>query len=147
MSLQLFHPATVHFPIALLLASTLFTLLYVRGRQRAFASSAYHCLVAGWLGGVVTTLAGLIAAVPQVVGPDAPHADKVGWVNAHAGLGIAALLVFGQALLRYRRDPALLDDPQRRRGYLALLLGGSALLVAGGWLGGHLVYSLGLGLQ
>lgn len=147
MLLQLFHPATVHFPLALLLAGTLFTLLYVQGRGRAFATSAYHCLVAGWLGGVVTTVAGVVAAVPQVVGPDAPHADKLNWVNAHAAVSIAALLVFGQALLRYRRDPGLLDDAGRRRGYLALLLGGSALLVAGGWLGGHLVYSLGLGTQ
>lgn len=145
--LLLLHPATVHFPIALLLASTLFTLLYTRGYGRAFATSAYHCLAAGWLGAVVTTVAGVIAAVPQVVGPDAPHAAALGWVNAHAALGIAAVLVFGQALLRYRRNPGLLDDARLRRGYLALLLGGSALLVAGGWLGGHLVYSLGLGIQ
>lgn len=145
--LQLLHPATVHFPIALLLAGTLFTLLYTRGHGRAFATSAYHCLVAGWLGAAITTIAGVLAAVPQVVGPDAPHADKIGWVNAHAALGIATVLVFGQALLRYRRSPALLDDAQQRRGYLALLAAGSALLVAGGWLGGHLVYSLGLGTQ
>ena len=147
MPFELLHPATVHFPLALLLAGTLFTLLYVQGRGQAFATSAYHCLVAGWLGAVVTTIAGVIAAVPQIFGPDALHADKVGWVNAHAILGIAAVVVFGQALLRIRRNRALLDDAVKRRSYIALLLGGSALLVAGGLLGGHLVYSLGLGTQ
>ena len=52
------HPFTVHFPIALLLASTLFTLIALR-RAGGWEQSGYHCLIVGWLAGVVALLTGL----------------------------------------------------------------------------------------
>lgn len=141
------HPLTVHFPVALLLTSSLFTLLYLRGRQQSFEISGYYCLVVGWLASLLSLLTGTIDAVRQVVGSDAPHRDAIQWVNAHAGISMLIVVVFGQALLRRRRDPALLDDPVGRVAYLRLLALGSVLIVIGGWLGGYLVYTLGLGVQ
>ncbi len=141
-----FHPFTVHFPIALLLAHGLLTLVYLRRKERALETSAYHCLILGWFGALVATLTGLLDAARQLTGPDALRADGIiGWVNAHAAVGIALVLVYGQILLRRRRHPLILEDDHTRGGYLRLTLIGVILVVINGWLGGYLVYWLGLG--
>jgi uncharacterized membrane protein len=141
------HPITVHFPIALLLASTLFTLIALRRAGGGWEQSAYHCLIFGWFGGVVALLTGLPDALGQLTGPDAPRSNElVGWVNAHAFSNLGAVGVYGQALLRRRRRPGILADAEARRGYLGLHAAGAALLLVGAWLGGHLVYVLKLGV-
>ncbi|HMQ34916.1 MAG TPA: DUF2231 domain-containing protein [Chloroflexaceae bacterium] len=141
------HPFTVHFPLALLLVSGAFTVLALR-RGGGWETSAYHCLLVGWLAGVVALLTGTLDAVRQLAGPDAPRDNAtIGWVNAHAIANLAALAVYGQALLRRRRNAGILADPESRRGYLRLHALGAALLLVGGWLGGYLVYALGLGVQ
>lgn len=140
------HPATVHFPIALLLANGLLTLLYLRGKGQAFEISAYHCLVLGWLGSVLATLSGAWDAWRQVYGPQTPADPGVlNWVNAHALVGLALVIIYGQALLLRRRYPNVLADTQRRRGYLWRLGVGTLLVLLNGWIGGYLVYNLGLG--
>lgn len=142
------HPFTVHFPLALLLASGLFTLVAIRRGEGAWATSAYHCLLVGWIGGVVALVTGTLDAARQLVGPEAPRDNAlIGWVNAHAFTNLGAVLVYGQALLRRRRHPELLADPAARPGYLRLHALGAGLLLIGGWLGGHLVYVLRLGVQ
>jgi uncharacterized membrane protein len=141
------HPVTVHFPLALLLVSGLFTLLALR-RGGAWGTSAYHCLLIGWFAAVVALLTGTFEALRQLIGPDAPRDNAlIGWVNAHAITNLAATVIYGQALLRHRRRPTILDDPAARRGYLRLHVAGATLLLLGGWLGGQLVYTLGLGVQ
>ncbi|NNJ11306.1 DUF2231 domain-containing protein [Chloroflexales bacterium ZM16-3] len=140
------HPSTVHFPLALLLVSGLFTLIYLRRGERAWETSAYHCLIIGWLAGVVALASGTIDALRQLVGPDVPRDNAlIGWVNAHAFLNVAVVVIYGQALLLRRRRPGILDDAEARRGYLQRHALGALLLVVGGWIGGHLVYTLGLG--
>ncbi|MGB9634688.1 MAG: DUF2231 domain-containing protein [Chloroflexaceae bacterium] len=139
------HPFTVHFPIALLLVSGLFTLIALRRGESAWETSAYHCLLVGWVAGVVAALSGVFDAARQLIGPEAPRA-LAGWVNAHAFVNLAALIVYGQALLRRRRAD-LLADATARRGYLRLHAIGALLLVVGGWLGGQLVYRFGLGVN
>jgi uncharacterized membrane protein len=59
-------------------------------------------------------------------------------------LGFALLFAYGRALLWRRRDPRVLDGPDRRR-YLALLIVGAVLVAIDGWVGGHMVYRLGFG--
>lgn len=141
------HPATVHIPIGLLLASSLFTLIAVRSGGAAWATSAYHCLLVGWICGVLALLTGTFDAVRQLTDPALPRDNTlIGWVNAHAASNLAAIASYGQALLRRRRDPAILDRPETRRPYLRLHLIGTLALLIGGWLGGHLVYSLGMGV-
>lgn len=140
------HPLSVHFPLALLLVSGLFSLLYLRRGERAWETSAYHCLLVGWLAGVVALATGTVDALRQLVGPDVPRDNGlIGWVNAHAFINVAVVVVYGQALLLRRRHPDILDAAEARRGYLARHLIGALLLIGGGWLGGHLVYGLGLG--
>jgi uncharacterized membrane protein len=141
------HPFTVHFPIALLLVSGLFTLLAVRRGEGSWDSSAYHCLLVGWLAAVVATLTGLVDIARHLAGADGARVGGlIGWVNAHAFVNLAAVVVYGQALLQRRRRPAILADAAARAGYLRLHVLGALLLIAGGWLGGHLVYGLRIGL-
>ena len=61
--------------------------------------------------------------------------------------GFAILVIYWQAWQIRRRNPGVLASTTARRGYLARLAIGVALLVLDGWLGGHLVYSLRLGVN
>jgi len=141
-----FHPLTVHLPIGLLLGNALLTLLYLRGGGPAFESSAFHCLGLGWLGALLAIAAGTFDAARQLLSATNPRGDALNWINTHALAGLAILVVYWQAWQIRRRNPHVLTDPSARRGYLARLAIGVALLVLDGWLGGHLVYSLRLGV-
>ena len=57
------------------------------------------------------------------------------------------MAVYWQAWQIRRRNPGVLADPAMRRGYLTRLILGIALVVLDGWLGGHMVYSLRLGVN
>ena len=142
-----FHPLTVHLPIGLLLGNALLTLLYLRRGDPAFELSAFHCLWLGWLTTLLAITAGTFDAARQLLSAANPRADALTWINAHALAGFAILVVYWQAWQIRRRDPAVLENSTTRRGYLARLAIGVALLVLDGWLGGHLVYSLRLGVS
>ena len=136
------HPFATHFPIALLLLNLALTLLYVRRADPFLERSAYGALVIGWWGLFAATLTGTLDVALHWPLRD----DVVVWINAHAGLGLALLLVYGQAVLRRRRDPHILAGAQRQN-YLRLLVIGALLLLLSGWVGGHLVYGLGFGVR
>ncbi len=136
------HPFATHFPIALLLLNLALTLLYVRRADPFLERSAYSALVIGWWGLFAATLTGTLEVALHWPLRD----DTVVWINVHAALGLALLLVYGQALLRRRRDPRILVGSQRQ-SYLGLLVIGTLLLLVSGWVGGHLVYGLGFGVR
>lgn len=141
-----FHPLTVHLPIGLLLGNALLTLLYLRRGDAALEISAYHCLWLGWLGALLAVASGTLDAARQLVGTPAPRSDALGWINAHALVGLAIVVVYWQAWQARRRRPDILQDARARRGYLARLGLGVALIALDGWLGGHLVYALRVGV-
>jgi uncharacterized membrane protein len=141
-----FHPLTVHLPIGLLVGNALLTALYLRRGDKTLESSAFHCLWLGWAGTLLAIATGTVDAACQLLRADSPRDDALAWINAHAIVGLAILVVYWQAWQVRRRNPQVLDDPQARRGYLARLGLGIGLVVLDGWLGGHLVYSLRLGV-
>ena len=140
-----FHPLTVHLPIGLLLGNALLIALYLWRGDRALETSAFHCLWLGWLGTLLAIASGTFDAVRQLFDSAHPRGDALNWINAHALVGAAILVVYWQLWQTRRRDPAVLDGPSRR-GYLARVGLGVALVILDGWLGGHLVYSLRLGI-
>lgn len=140
-----FHPLTVHLPIGLLIGNALLTGLYLRRGDRTLEAAAYHCLWLGLLLVLPAVLTGAFSAAQVLVGAH-PRNDALGWINAHALAGLLLALVYWQAWQARRRNPAILDDPHARRAYLARLALGVLLLVASGWMGGHLVYGLGVGV-
>ena len=139
------HPFTVHVPIGLLIGNALLTLLYLRRGDRALETSAYHCLWLGWLCTLPIALTGTIDAVRHLYGA-APRNDALGWINAHAFAALGLIVVYWQAMQLRRRNPQILDDQNKRTGYLIRIGLGVALLVLTGWIGGHMVYSLRLGV-
>jgi uncharacterized membrane protein len=141
------HALTVHLPIGLLLGNALLTALYLRRGDPTLETSAYHCLWLGWLGAMLAVAAGIFDAARQLFDPLNPRGDALGWINAHAIVGIAILLIYWQAWQQRRRRPSILAEREARRGYLARLALGLALVVVDGWLGGHLVYVLRLGVS
>ncbi len=134
----LLHPAVVHFPVAFLVLNFALTLAYLRYADLFLERAAYGSLVIGWWGSFVAVLTGTL-----LLAYSWPFQDNVVlWLNLHAVLGIALLLIYGQALLRRRRAPQLLDGTDRN-AYLRLLVLGLVTLLVDGWIGGHLVYGLG----
>jgi uncharacterized membrane protein len=142
-----FHALTVHLPIGLLLGNVVLTALYLRRGDPTLETSAYHCLWLGWLGAALAVVVGIFDAVSRLFDPANPRTDALGWINAHAAVGLAVLVVYWQAWQIRRRRPNILADAERRGGYLTRLGLGLVLLVINGWLGGHLVYVLRLGVS
>jgi uncharacterized membrane protein len=148
------HPATVHFPIALLLVGSAAGLLYLCGwQQPVLRTLTWWPLRLGWISGGVAVLTGLLdqSGLP----PDVPYRGILNW---HVTTGLALLVVYGWLLYQQwlfaarqarRSHPAtvaadLLDDPQARFGSILLLVGGALLVIASGWNGGRLVYEWGV---
>jgi uncharacterized membrane protein len=141
-----FHALTTHLPIGLLLGNALLTALYLRRGDTTLETGAYHCLWLGWFGAALAVASGIFDAARQLLDSAKPRTDALTWINAHALVGIMILVVYWQAWQMRRRRPDILADPVARRGYLARLALGVTLIVVDGWLGGHLVYSLRLGI-
>lgn len=153
------HPATVHFPIALLLLGSLLTCVHLLRRPLFDLKPTIWLLIAlGWVSGAVAVLTGLLAQAN--LPPNAPYRAVL---NFHIGAGLAVLLVYGFLLYRgwlYRSARAqkarrargvvttdLLDDPAARIWIAGVVLFGALLLVATGWYGGQLVYVFGVNVQ
>ena len=150
------HPATVHFPIALLLAASAAGLLYIFWRPRVdLRIVTWWGLIAGWLAAVVAVFSGVLAQ--RNLPPDAPYRSVLNW---HISAGVATLILYGAVLYlhwlyqsaRARRQREkngrnfadILDDPQRRSVIAVLLIAGAVCVFLSGWNGGQLVYQWGV---
>lgn len=129
------HPMLVHFPIACwslaVVADMAALLLGVPAGQWAPGLLAVGCATA-----VLAMLAGMLE-VGRV-----PEGAALRTLYAHMALMLLALCVFA-ARLFWGRQQGLVGMPDA----IALLLDGAgfALLAVGGWYGGKLVYSHGVG--
>ena len=143
-SLFPFHPRFVHFPIALSLVGVAFVVVsFVRGEvgERWFWAGRLLVFL-GWIGALV---AGVTGVIDQSRAPDLPVVRDT--INSHVTVGIALIIVFGLALYWPLKDKKLRSERSHRWGYLALLLFGVGLILLESWLGGQLVYKLGVGVQ
>jgi len=140
------HPPLVHLPIGLLVGNAILTGLYLRRGDRSVEVAAYHCLWLGWLLLWPAVISGTYEALRELAATSPARTDALGWINAHALAGCLLLVVYWQAWQQRRRQPDVLDDRRARRSYLARLALGLLLLVVDGWLGGQLVYGLGIGI-
>ncbi len=154
--LQHLHPATIHFPIALLLLGSALALYCIwRPGIGQMRWTAWLLLTLGWIGGVAAVLTGLFAQ--SNLPPDAPYRDVLNW---HIGVGLSQLVVYGfflyqgwlfrsprrqkQRAARGDSSTDLLDSQPARLWVTALLLLGMLLVAATGWNGGVLVYEWGV---
>lgn len=151
------HPATVHFPIALLLLAAGAGLLYLHWKkEERLQVLTWWPLLLGWLGNSVAILTGLLAQ--SGLPPQAPYRSILNW---HVTTGLALWVLAGFLLYRWwlqgkvaKRRPArnakdrppvnLLDVQSARPWLTVMLLLLIALVFASGWNGGQLVYEWGV---
>src|SRR5262245_51097883 len=126
------HPATVHFPVALLLSGMALD-LYAWWRDRPnLLRPVAGLLVAGTITGVVAALTGLLAFVTVPAHTLEAHRPMY-W---HLGVAVAALAVFTwPAWMRWR---AGINPPAPALRLAGIL--GAALILAAAAIGGHIVY-------
>jgi uncharacterized membrane protein len=137
------HPRFVHFPVALLATGSVIALVYLLGwRRNALPGLAWAMLLLGWLGIFPAMLSGLIDRNRT---PDDSAIMAV--MNPHIAASFGLLIIYGLLLYERLRNPAVLDQSSRRWLLIGLLALGLALLAVAGWLGGKLVYELGVGVQ
>jgi uncharacterized membrane protein len=135
------HPRLVHFPIALSLVGSACILWGMwRGREQ-WTVYGRTSLLFGWIGALIAALTGL---VDQSRAPDDPAVSAA--INRHITAGIAVIVVLGLAVYWPLRERRLLAQPGHRWAYIGLILAGAALVVLEAWLGGQLVYHLGVGV-
>ncbi|HEX7749955.1 MAG TPA: DUF2231 domain-containing protein [Bordetella sp.] len=129
------HPAVVHFPIA----------CWSLAVAADFAGIWFGQAAWRWSGGLLAigcTMAVVAMAAGLMELPRVPQGAAMRDVYLHMGAMLVALTLFGtRLLLRLEHLQAL--EPN----IVSLLLdaGGFLALTAGGWLGGKLVYSHGVG--
>jgi uncharacterized membrane protein len=83
--------------------------------------------------------------IDQSLAPDSEAVNAT--LNLHITVGIGLLVALGLALywpLRYRN---LWHEPRQRTLYVMLLLLVAVLVLVESWLGGKLVYDLGVGVS
>ena len=137
------HPRFVHFPVALLATGSVIALVYLLGwRRQALPVVAWAMILLGWLGIFPAILSGLI---DRNRAPDDPAVTAV--MNPHIAASFGLLIVYGWLLYERLRSGDVLDQPRRRGVMISLLILGLVILVVEGWLGGKLVYELGVGVR
>ena len=140
--MQNFHPLFVHFPIALLIAAWLLTVLGVVLRREGLHRAATWNLVLGGVGAAVAAFTGLRGA--ETVTPHNFEIHEVMELHERLGLSVAwgtgALLAWRG--LRRRVWPARCAEQAGQTALLTLIIG---CLAYGAYLGGRLVYEYGVG--
>jgi uncharacterized membrane protein len=137
------HPRFVHFPVALLATGSIVALVYLLGwRRSALPGLAWATILLGWLSIFPAMLSGL---VDRNRAPT--DAAILSVMNPHIAASFGLLIIYGLLLYERLRSPDALDQPRRRWLLIGLLALGLALLTVVGWLGGKLVYDLGVGVQ
>jgi uncharacterized membrane protein/mono/diheme cytochrome c family protein len=128
-----FHPASVHFPIALLLAAAVAELLLLVTDRLVYDAASRVCLWFGAPGTVLAATLGWFAAGDRGRGGN-------GLLTAHQWLGTSTVVLAGLALLL--SELSRRSDRLARIGFRLLLWLTALLLLANGFLGGALTHGL-----
>lgn len=134
------HPAVVHFPLALYPATVLFDILaFTRDDGSVYTHGAFILIVAASIAAVGAAITGF-AQLPDV--PPGSPAWKT--VVFHMSVQMTAAVIFLISLLLRLRH---VDDAHPPIGAFICAIIGLAALFYGGWLGGHMVFSQGVGVE
>jgi uncharacterized membrane protein len=129
------HPMLVVFPLGLLATAAIFDVLYLIAGKPAFPTISFYMIAAGVIGGLLAAIFGFIDWLGL---KGNSRAKRLGLWHGIGNFVIVVLFVISWLL---RRDNANLVPDS-----LALMLSfaGAGLALITGWLGGELVYRLGL---
>lgn len=134
------HPMLVHFPTALFTAGFLFDAGGIALQEPSFYMASFYVILLGLAGGVLAGLFGLIDYMN--LGTEGEVFQKASW---HAGIQFVVLMVFGIiAGLKYRHYPDPVISDWWQLGVMGVVL---AVMVAGNYLGGELVFTHQVGVN
>ena len=128
------HPMLVPIPIGLWIFSLVCDFVHAGGASGAWASVAFYTIGGGIVGALLAAVFGLVDLLSLPPGP-----RRTAIVHMALNLTIVVLYVVN-FWLRF-------DAPQEPGGLVWLSLVSIVLLVISGWLGGKLVYELGVGVN
>ncbi len=132
------HPMLVVFPLGLFATAVIFDILYLIFNNELLPTASFYMIAAGVLGGLLAAIFGFIDWMAL---PNNTRAKNIGLWH---GLGnfVIVLLFIGSWLLR-RDNVDFVPDS------LALILSIAAVAMAliTAWIGGELVYRLGVGVD
>ena len=132
------HPMLIVFPLGLLATAVIFDILYLIFNNALFPTASYYMIAAGAIGGLLAAIFGFLDWSGL---PSNSRAKKIGLWH---GLGnfVIVLLFIGSWLLR-RNNVDFVPDT------LAMILSfaGAILALFTAWIGGELVYRLGVAVD
>lgn len=132
------HPQLIVFPLGLLATAVIFDILFLVFNNRLLPTASYYMIAAGVLGGLLAAIFGFIDWLAL---PNGSRAKNIGLWH---GLGnFVIVLLFAASWLLRRDNVDFVPDG------LALILSfaGTALALITAWIGGELVYRLGVGVD
>jgi uncharacterized membrane protein len=132
------HPMLIVFPLGLLAIGVLFDIIRMFTGNDALAVVAFWNIAAGVVGGLLAALFGFIDWLNV---PAGTRAKQVGLL--HGGGNVVVVALFAVSWLLRLGEPSYIPST------LAFVLGIVAVLIAlvTAWLGGELVYRLGVGVD
>jgi uncharacterized membrane protein len=132
------HPMLVVYPLGLLSTAVILDLIFMGNENRALSIASYWMITAGLIGGLLAAVVGLFEWLAI------PNNSRARGVGMWHGLGnlVVVLLFAGSWWLRTGVE----DNVPSTTAFILSLLGFALALVTG-WLGGELVYRLGVGVD
>ena len=131
------HPILVVFPLGLLSTAVLFDIIYLVSDRSQWAVAAYYMIGAGVVGGLGAALFGWLDWMGI---PSGTRAKRIGLWHGVGNVAVLALFVLSWVL---RRDNPALPPT----GAIVAGLSAMVLAVVAAWLGGEMVYRLGVGVD
>lgn len=131
------HPMLIVFPLGLLATGVAFDIVALVQGDNSWFGISYWLITAGIIGGLLAAIFGLIdwAGIPS-----GTRAKTIGLI--HGGTNLLVVLLFIVSWFM-RETPANVPS----NGALTLSFIAVVLALFGGWLGGELVYRLGIGVD
>src|SRR5687768_8784240 len=132
------HPMLIVFPLGLLATAVIFDILRLSTANPAFSTVSFYMIAAGVIGGLLAAIFGFIDWLAL------PRNSRARSLGGWHGIGNFVIVVlFAISWLLRLNNPNFVPDS------LALILSfaGVALALITGWIGGELVYRLGVGVD
>src|SRR5688572_7688732 len=132
------HPMLVVFPLGLLASAVLFDILYLTTANPAFPTVSFYMIAVGVIGGLLAAIFGFIDWLAL---PNNSRAKNIGLWH---GIGNFVIVVmFAVSWLLRRGNPNFVPDSLSS----ILAFAGVGLALITWWIGGELVYRLGVAVD
>lgn len=132
------HPMLIVFPLGLLATAVVFDILFLLFDNPFLPSASYYMIAAGVLGGLLAAIFGFIDWLAL---PNGSRAKNIGLWH-----GLGNVLIVGLFAVSWFLRGANVDFVPDSLA-LTLSFAGVALALITGWIGGELVYRLGVGVD